>query len=261
MNNKLVEHVQQVNVKKCIFTIIFRKEDKFMKKFSEAQQSMNQIFLTAMELFRENGYENTNIRQLATKADVSLGLVNHYFGSKRNLAYHVLESLIQYAMLKTKKYIEDNNINDELLYDAVATRVVNVYLSQGPYRKFYLDSLKEDIFFNYLENHSQLLLKKLQKEYDFEVSDDIALLYGHYIPFIVEKTLYLKRNEGLFTSIPEDDIPFQIFNSTYAGRIPQHILEECDTKARKFTPIILKTISPIPSIEDLEELDILPLKL
>lgn len=230
-----------------------------MKKVSESQQSINQIFRTAMDLFRENGYENTNIRQLATKADVSLGLINHYFGSKRNLAYHVLESLIQYAMLKTKKYIEENNINDELLYDAVATRVVNVFLSQGPFRQFYLDSLKEDIFFNYLENHSQLLLKKLQSEYDFEVTDDIALLYGHYIPFIVEKTLYLKRNEGLFTSISEEDIPFQIFNSTYAGRIPQEILENCDLKAREFTPVIIKTMSSIPTIEDLENLGILPL--
>ena len=39
------------------------------------------IFFTAMDLFRENGYIATNIRQIAERAGVSLGLVNHYFGS------------------------------------------------------------------------------------------------------------------------------------------------------------------------------------
>ena len=43
------------------------------------------IFISAMDLFRKNGYSNTNVRQIAEQANLSLGLVNHYFESKRNL--------------------------------------------------------------------------------------------------------------------------------------------------------------------------------
>lgn len=223
------------------------------------QTSKDAIFLAAMESFQKSGYKGTNIRDLAVKADVSLGLINHYFKSKRNLAYVVLEVLIQYAMCKTKDYLAKENKEDALLYDALATRVVNTYLSHGDFRTFYLDTLSEDIFFHYLENHSQLLLQTLQNKYHYNVSEDKALLYSRYVPYIIEKTLFLKKQDGLFHSISEEDIPFEIFQSTYTGKIPQNIIETCDKMARRLAPTILKTMSSIPSYEELQNMSLLPL--
>jgi AcrR family transcriptional regulator len=40
------------------------------------------IIETAIELFAEKGFEGTSIRDLATKADVNVAMINYYFGSK-----------------------------------------------------------------------------------------------------------------------------------------------------------------------------------
>ena len=55
------------------------------------------IICAAMALFRENGYRDTSVRQIAEKADVALGMVNHYFGSKETLGAQVLSLLDTYA--------------------------------------------------------------------------------------------------------------------------------------------------------------------
>ena len=43
------------------------------------------IRLAALELFGQQGYENTTVRQIAVRAGVSPGLVIHHFGSKKQL--------------------------------------------------------------------------------------------------------------------------------------------------------------------------------
>src|SRR3954454_23294311 len=43
------------------------------------------ILETALELFREHGYERTTMRAIAEKADVALGNAYYYFRSKEHL--------------------------------------------------------------------------------------------------------------------------------------------------------------------------------
>lgn len=215
------------------------------------------IFLTAMDLFRENGYTKTNIRQIAESAGVSLGLVNHYFGSKRQLGYAVLETLIRYAVFQSDAALGQAP-KDMLLYDATETRVVNVYLSHGPFRRFYLDTLEEDIFFSYLEALPSFLLEQLQDTYHFTISRDMALLYCRYIPYMVEKTLVLKKAQGLFSGISEEDVPYHIFISTYSGRVPQEVLNRADAGARRLAPEILRTLEPVPTPAALRDAGLLP---
>lgn len=213
---------------------------------NELSPTAEHIFLTAMDLFQTQGYSKTNIRQIAEQAGVSLGLVNHYFGSKRQLGYLVLETLIRYVIRRSDVVAAEQK-QDLLFYDAAETRAVNLYLSRGPFRLFYLDTLEEDIFFNYLEQLPSFLLEQLQTTYNFTISRDMALLYCRYIPYMVEKTLVLKKAQGLFSGISEDDIPYQIFASTYSGRIPQEELSRADAWSREVAPQILAVLEPIPS--------------
>ena len=212
---------------------------------NELSPTAEHIFLTAMDLFQTQGYSKTNIRQIAEQAGVSLGLVNHYFGSKRQLGYLVLETLIRYVIRRSDVVAAEQK-QDLLFYDAAETRAVNLYLSRGPFRLFYLDTLEED-FFNYLEQLPSFLLEQLQTTYNFTISRDMALLYCRYIPYMVEKTLVLKKAQGLFSDISEDDIPYQIFASTYSGRIPQEELSRADAWSREVAPQILAVLEPIPS--------------
>ena len=64
---------------------------------NKREQSIYNIMCAALALFRENGFRDTNVRQIAERADISLGMVNHYFGSKEGLYMAVLEAV--YARL------------------------------------------------------------------------------------------------------------------------------------------------------------------
>ncbi len=121
-----------------------------------------------------------------------------------------------------------------------------------------MDTLEEDIFFNYLEKLTSLPLMQLQDVYNFTISPDMALLYCRYIPYMVEKTLVLKKDQGLFPGISDADVPYHIFISTYSGRVPQHVLDWADQTARDIAPTILSKLEPIPSPAALRSAGVLP---
>src|SRR5262245_49337335 len=47
-----------------------------------SEETRRQILDTALALFRERGFEETTIRDIATRADLSLGAAYYYFKSK-----------------------------------------------------------------------------------------------------------------------------------------------------------------------------------
>src|SRR5262245_28051363 len=54
-------------------------------KTTKGEQTRAVILETALELFRERGYEETTMRAIAERADVSLGNAYYYFKSKEHL--------------------------------------------------------------------------------------------------------------------------------------------------------------------------------
>lgn len=49
---------------------------------ARAEETRRSIYEAALELFREKGFEQTTMRDIAAKADVALGAAYYYFGSK-----------------------------------------------------------------------------------------------------------------------------------------------------------------------------------
>lgn len=58
----------------------------------DALQTRNRLMLEAGKAFADQGYEGANLRDICKSADVNLGAVKYYFGSKREL---YREALIQ----------------------------------------------------------------------------------------------------------------------------------------------------------------------
>lgn len=70
----------------------------------------------ALELFLENGYENTTITQIMKAAELSKGGMYHYFSSKEE----ILDAVIQHGLLqeleKTKAGLEILPVEEKLAY-------------------------------------------------------------------------------------------------------------------------------------------------
>jgi AcrR family transcriptional regulator len=71
------------------------------------EQTRQQIQEAAFTLFAKNGYSNTSIRAIAKAADISKGLIYHYFDSKEA----ILEAIFHYWVEATKYMVE---LSDEL---------------------------------------------------------------------------------------------------------------------------------------------------
>ncbi|RDV14789.1 TetR/AcrR family transcriptional regulator [Pontibacter diazotrophicus] len=78
-----------------------------MKKTEEKREKSKKILVeTALSLFSENGYEATSIRQIASEAGVSLGLMYNYFSSKEELLLEIFRlgyKDIQHSFAKSGK--------------------------------------------------------------------------------------------------------------------------------------------------------------
>lgn len=209
-------------------------------------ERFQEIFLASHDLFLQQGYEITTIRQISEKASVSLGLTNHFFQSKIALAGSVLEMLFQYTRCYCDTHCPQCT-REPLLYTSVCTRVNTLFLSQGKYGKFYLDCLKYDIFFQTIERSPNSSLYSLAEKYGFPVDDDLFTLYGKYVPYNYEKTLILNKQAGLFPSIRYDDIPDYIINSKFEHFLDHEILKETLARARAFADSLLDHMEePVP---------------
>jgi len=85
-----------------------------------------QIIESAIELFAEKGFEGTSIRDLATKADVNVAMINYYFGSKEKL----FESMVQLKAAYTRDMLEEIVNNSDLSEIEKLDRIIDSYVTR-----------------------------------------------------------------------------------------------------------------------------------
>lgn len=188
------------------------------------------ILRAAIEQFVQNGYLQTGIRDIAVGAGVSTGLVNHHFESKKHLAMQVLMFFWTRTDNWGARLVDPTK--DPVLYDAVATRGMNCQMMAARYRRFYMESLHENIFFDAVTRSTTNPVIEYRKRMFSGPDPDFVLLYGSVLPYEVEKTLILKKEEGLFQNVSYDEIPSYIFYTAFEKIHSREELEEVDRKAR-----------------------------
>ena len=62
-----------------------------------------QIVEAALDAFAAHGFEGASLREIARNCDVDLGLIRHYFGSKEDLWYGVLQDLAAQLQLSSQQ--------------------------------------------------------------------------------------------------------------------------------------------------------------
>ena len=205
--------------------------------------SIFQIVRSALSLFQEKGFDATSIREIASASGVSLGMVNHYFGNKEFLGTKCLELLSEYAMsgISSVAPLEE----DPILNDLLCVRALYKYLTLHGYELFYQDSLKNDFFFKYLSDKPTVLIRLLSKQYNIEASEDEIQLYSRYMPYMMEKTLVLKKAEGLFTTIDGEHIPYLIVSTALHHFIPEKDVACRDAESIRIAEELVAPLLPV----------------
>ena len=88
-----ITYGQATNVREKVnhlYGILNKEMPSRLPKRKDAIRTRSALLAAATECFACCGYDNTNMRQVCTKAGVNLGAVKHYFGNKETLYREVL---------------------------------------------------------------------------------------------------------------------------------------------------------------------------
>ncbi|HZJ73588.1 MAG TPA: TetR/AcrR family transcriptional regulator [Perlabentimonas sp.] len=72
------------------------------------KKTKQKILVAATELFLDKGIDRVGVREIATKAEVNLSLMNYYFQSKENLLFIIFDMLVKDGALQTREILESN---------------------------------------------------------------------------------------------------------------------------------------------------------
>jgi AcrR family transcriptional regulator len=70
----------------------------------EPDQRRRQILAAARRLFSERGYSAVSTGEIAAEAGVARGLINHYFGTKRELYVEVVREMVRFRSQPVPEY-------------------------------------------------------------------------------------------------------------------------------------------------------------
>lgn len=93
------------------------------------------IMNTAIELFAEKGFEGSSIRDLATRADVNVAMVNYYFGSKDKLFESIVEYKASFMRGKLDEIEADTRLSEIGKIDAIIESYVAKVLSHPSFHR------------------------------------------------------------------------------------------------------------------------------
>lgn len=71
----------------------------------EPDERRRQILDAARRLFSERHYGAVSLEEIATEAGVARGLINHYFGTKRDLYVEVVREMVRVPPLPVPEYV------------------------------------------------------------------------------------------------------------------------------------------------------------
>jgi len=95
-------------------------------QFFDMSDKREHILTVAEELFGENGFDGTSVRDIAQKAGVNLAMISYYFGSKEKL----LEALIELRAGYSFGILEELNKDQSLSPWDKIDRLVDFYVDK-----------------------------------------------------------------------------------------------------------------------------------
>jgi AcrR family transcriptional regulator len=95
----------------------------------------------AIELFAEKGFEGTSIRDIATRADVNVAMVNYYFGSKDKLFEAIVEFKATFMRGKMDEIEADTKMSEIEKIDLIIENYVAKILTNSAFHRILYQEL------------------------------------------------------------------------------------------------------------------------
>ena len=133
-----------------------------------------QIILESRKLFYENGFNNTNLKDIAEKCGIKKQSISYYFSSKNHLGLAVYDFISDEMIntFSTKARKIDENILTSVICAASMIGIVDYYLNDKNAFRFY-----EEFYFGSLTNIDIVLCESRRHIYLSEKMNNITIDY------------------------------------------------------------------------------------
>lgn len=140
-------------------------EDKLlMNKYEiRTHKKKTAIIHAALELFKEHGFTNSSIKQIASMAHVSQVSIYNYFGSKDALVFECVKLISNDIITKAYELLYSDMDYKEKLFAGLTLCTGKITLSMNEY--FSASSLTDVNFVNLLNTYIQNVLNEIFTEY------------------------------------------------------------------------------------------------
>lgn len=180
------------------------------------------IMNTAIELFAEKGFEGSSIRDLASRADVNIAMVNYYFGSKDKLFEAIVEYKATFMRGKLDEIASDTKRSEIEKIDAIIESYVARILSQPSFHRILYqellmgerETMQENIINIFVKNTKTLrniieqgVKKKVFKKVDPELT--MATLIGTINQVMLSKATCFMLIDRKNNFDPYTDVAFK----------------------------------------------------
>lgn len=196
-------------------------------EFSEKQL---QIIETAEQLFADNGFAGTSVRDIAEKASVNVAMISYYFGSKEKL----LEAMFTYRAGDTTAKLESMLQNREMKTLDKFNMLIDYYIDKFQLQPcFFRIMMREQVAFHksvttslihHFKKRNQQLIKQLvqegQKSGEFIKHIDVPMLMATLIgtvSHLVTTQHYYKEINDL------QDMPEEQFQKHLRKKLSTHL--------------------------------------
>jgi TetR/AcrR family transcriptional regulator len=146
-------------------------------------EKREKILQAAIREFAERGYENASTNRIIQEADISKGLLFHYFGSKKHLFLATFDHCVQQYISQMKEVVPASADWPDDIFDRI------LYLGEIKYRYF----LQQPLLYSFLLSAYNEILAKFPRE----AEQSIAYFQKIAMPFLMEGVDCSKFREDL----------------------------------------------------------------